>query len=308
MDDNKLYYLVKVGDKYTFLRDVLVSHMQVSHALLTKLKQQNKIMVNGQVTYTNYRLSAGDKVTVDISLNEQNHIMPENIPLEIIYEDPDLMVINKPPGLAVHPSKGISGGTLANAVAYYWAGQGQSRLFRPINRLDKDTSGLILIGKSKFAHQAVFRQQQRGTIRRTYLAIVHGIIPADTGCINQPIAHLDPGTPVRTVDFSGQPAATNFMVLKRFGDYTMLSLTLDTGRTHQIRVHFSEAGHPICGDTLYGQPSSMIDRQALHAYQLRFEQPRTGQALNFEAALPLDIVNLIESLNYSDACKRDLGE
>lgn len=296
MNDDTLDYIVTIGDKHTFLRDVLVSQMQVSHALLTKLKSQHKIMVNGQVTYTNYRLKAGDIVTVNISLDEQNQIAPEYIPLDIVYEDPDLMVINKPAGLAVHPSKGIWGGTLANAVAYYWVQQGKSLLFRPINRLDKDTSGLIVIGKSKFAHQAIFRQQQRGTINRTYLAIVHGVIQDDSGCINQPIAHNDPSGPARTVDLSGKPAITNFTVLKRFEDNTLLSLTLETGRTHQIRVHLSQSGYPICGDTLYGNPSSLIQRQALHAYQLTFQQPRTGITLNLEAALPLDFASLLESL------------
>ncbi|PKM78017.1 MAG: RluA family pseudouridine synthase [Firmicutes bacterium HGW-Firmicutes-15] len=296
MNDNVLLYVVKAADKYIYLRDVLISQMQVSHSLLIKLKLQHKIMVNGQVTYTNYRLQEGDLVTADISLDEQNHIIPEDIPLDIVYEDPDLLAINKPPGLAVHPSKGIFEGTLANAVTYYWIKQGKSLLFRPINRLDKDTSGLILIGKSQFAHQAIFRQQKLGTIRRTYLAVVKGIIDEDSGCINKPIAHIYPNSCARTIDLSGKPAVTNYTVLKRFRDFTLLSLTLDTGRTHQIRVHLSQSGYPICGDTLYGQPSSLISRQALHAFQLTFQQPRTGTTLQFEAALPLDIAKLLESL------------
>ncbi len=299
MNDNILDYMVKPADKYIFLRDVLISHMQVSHSLLIKLKLQHKIMVNGQVTYTNYRLHAGDLVTVNITLDEQNHIVPEDIPLDIIYEDSDLLVINKPPGLAVHPSKGILKGTLANAVTHYWLQQGKSLLFRPINRLDKDTSGLILIGKSQYAHQAIFRQQKQGTIRRTYLAVVEGIIHEDYGCINQPIAHIDPRFCTRTVDLSGKPAVTNYVVLKRFKGLTLLSLTLDTGRTHQIRVHLSQSGYPICGDALYGKPSPFIGRQALHAYQLTFQQPRTGTTLQFEAALPLDIAKLLESLRLN---------
>ena len=296
MNDNILDYVVKPADKYIFLRDVLISHMQVSHSLLIKLKLQHKIMVNDQVTYTNYRLQAGDLVTVDITLDEQNHIVPEDIPLDIVYEDPDLLVINKPPGLAVHPSKGILEGTLANAVTHYWVQQGKSLLFRPINRLDKDTSGLILIGKSQYAHPAIFRQQKQGSIRRTYLAVVKGIIHEDSGYINQPIAHIDPHCCVRTVDLSGKPAVTNYIVLKRFRDFTLLSLTLETGRTHQIRVHLSQSGFPIMGDVLYGKPSPFIGRQALHAFRLVFQQPRTGKNLQFEATLPLDIAKLLESL------------
>jgi RluA family pseudouridine synthase len=297
MNYNFLHYVVKSADKYIYLRDVLISQMQVSHSLLTKLKLQHKIMVNGQVTFTDYRLQEGDLVTVDINLAEQSHIMPEDIPLEIVYEDPDLLVVNKPPGMAVHPSKGILGGTLANAVTHYWAQQGKSLLFRPINRLDKDTSGLILIGKSQYAHQAIFRQQQSGTIHRTYLAVVEGIIREESGCINQPIARLDPHHCARTVDESGKPAVTNYIVLKRFPGFTLVSLTLETGRTHQIRVHLSQSGYPICGDTLYGKPSSLINRQALHAFQLSLQLPRTGTNVNFEAALPLDIAKLLESQN-----------
>jgi 23S rRNA pseudouridine1911/1915/1917 synthase len=250
MNDNILSYIVTIGDKHTYLRDVLISHMQLSHALLSKLKFQNKIMVNGLPTHTNYRLKAGDVINVDISLDEQSEIVPENIPLDIVYEDPDLMVINKPSDMAVHPSKGILGGTLANAVVHYWAAQEKSLLFRPINRLDKDTSGLILVGKSQYAHQAIFRQQKRGTIHRTYIAVVEGIIHEDTGSVNKPIARLDPCSPARTVDETGKPAVTNWAVLKRFRNHTLLSLTLGTGRTHQIRVHLSYLGFPICGDIL----------------------------------------------------------
>jgi len=296
MDGNILTYIVKPEDNFVFLREVLKSHMQLSHSLLTKLKLQNKIKVNGQVTLTNYRLQAGDEVTVDIDLEEQNTITPENMPLAVVYEDLDFLVINKPPGLAVHPVKGIHGGTLANAVTYYWMQQGKFILFRPINRLDKNTSGLILIGKSQYAHQAVFRQQKQRTISRKYQAVVEGVIPEDSGCINMPIAHIDPRCCARAVDPSGKPALTSFTVLKRYKDFTLLSLTLGTGRTHPIRVHLSQSGYPICGDALYGSTSPLITRQALHAGHLSFQQPRTGSSLQFEAPLPLDILKLLENL------------
>ncbi len=297
MNDNTLSYVVDPQDHYIYLRDVLKSHMQISHSLLTKLKLQNKIRVNGQVTLTNYRLQADDQVTVDIDLEEENTIEPEDIPLDIVYEDIDLLVINKPPGLAVHPVKGIFGGTLANAVTYYWGQQGRSMLFRPINRLDKDTSGLILIGKSQYAHQAIFRQQKQGTVSRKYQALVEGMIQEDSGCINLPIAHLDPRFCARTIDLSGKQAITNYLVLNRYEGFTLLSLTLGTGRTHQIRVHLSQAGYPICGDVLYGSPSPLISRQALHAGQLALKQPRTGARLHFETPLPPDMVRLLEYLN-----------
>ncbi len=297
MNDNILSYIVNPGDDYVYLRDVMKTHLKLSHSLLTRLKQQNKIRVNGQISLTNYRLQAGDKVTVDIGLEEENTIEPEYIPLDILYEDQDLLIINKPPGLAVHPVKGISGGTLANAVTYYWTQQGRSVLFRPINRLDKNTSGLILIGKSQYAHQAIFRQQKQGTICRKYQALVDGVVQEDSGCINLPIAHPDPRLCSRAVDPSGKPAITTYQVLHRFKEYTLLSLTLGTGRTHQIRVHLSQAGYPICGDILYGNSSLLINRQALHAGQLTLQQPRTGAVLHFETSLPKDMLELIEYLS-----------
>jgi 23S rRNA pseudouridine1911/1915/1917 synthase len=296
MRENQLSYLIKPGDGYVFLREILISQMKISHSLLVKLKAQQKILVNDQPRFTNYRLQAGDLITVDLGLEEENNIPPQDIPLDIVYEDQDLLVINKAPGLAVHPVKGISDGTLANAVTYYWAQQGQSLVFRPINRLDKNTSGLILIGKSQYAHQAIFRQQQKHSMQRNYQAVVQGNVASDNGRIDLPIAHLDLSRSARTVDPSGKPAVTNFRVVKRFAGFTLLSLSLETGRTHQIRVHLSQAGHPICGDILYGQASPFIARQALHAGHLTLAHPRSGVPLQFDVSLPPDMLKLLEKL------------
>ena len=296
MDEDFLTYAVQANDKYVYLREVLLSQMQLSHSLLTKLKAQEKIKVNGEVTWSDYRLQPGDLVTVEISLYEENSIEAQDLPLNIVYEDPEILVINKAPNMAVHPVTGIPDGTLANAVSYYWAQQGKSILFRPINRLDKNTSGLMVIGKSQYAHQAMFRQQQLGGIHRSYQAIVEGTVEADRGCINLPIARMDPFRFERSVDPSGKAAVTHFQVVKRYKGYTLLALRLETGRTHQIRVHLSNAGYPICGDFLYGKSSLFINRQALHAGKLSFQQPRTGIPLQFEAPLPLDMIRLLEEL------------
>ncbi|MGE5405297.1 MAG: RluA family pseudouridine synthase, partial [Candidatus Saccharibacteria bacterium] len=182
------------------------------------------------------------------------------------------------------------------AVTYYYEEQGLSALFRPINRLDKDTSGLILIGKNKFAHQAVFQQQKKGTVKREYKAIVEGIVEENNGRIEAPIALKDPELRERIVDASGAPAITNYTVVERFPRHSLLELRLETGRTHQIRVHLAHIGYPIVGDTLYGQPSPLISRQALHAFRLAFTQPKAGQLLTFEAPLPEDMAKLLDSV------------
>lgn len=296
MENHELRYVVKPDDKYIFLREIVKKEMHLSRALIINLKQQKKILVNGMVTLTNYRLKPGDIVSVDITLKEESSVMPEYMPLDIVYEDQDLLLINKPPHLAVHPSKGLGAGTLANAVIYYWQAQGKSLLFRPINRLDRDTSGLILIGKSQYAHQAIANQQKKGTIHREYQAVVEGVIADDQGCIDLPIARKDPELRERIIDVTGKAAYTSYQVLKRYPNHTLLSLLLGTGRTHQIRVHLSHIGHPICGDELYGTPSALIGRQALHAGKLNFIQPRTDQTLQFEVPLPADIQQLLNQI------------
>ncbi|NLV17106.1 MAG: RluA family pseudouridine synthase [Syntrophomonadaceae bacterium] len=295
-DHNTLIYIADPADKYVFLREILTNHLKLSHSLQVKLKAHNKIKVNGQATLTNYKLRPGDIVTVDISLEEKNEIRPIPFPIDVVYEDPDCLVINKPPGIAVHSQRGGTDITLANAVTHYWAEQGRSILFRPINRLDKETSGLVLIGKSQYAHQAIFRQQSAGAITRKYLAVVEGTMVPNIGSIDLPITQPDPDLRPRTVDPSGRRALTYFTVLKRLRGFTLLSLTLGTGRTHQIRVHLSHIGHPICGDDLYGRPSPLIGRQALHAAQLSFIQPRTGRELHLEAPVPSDIAKLLTEL------------
>lgn len=299
MKERELYYSVQDGDPCVFLRDVLKSRLGISHSLLNRLKIEQRIRVNGQVARTNYRLQAGDLVSVDIALEEQNRIEPVQTPLDIVYEDADLLLVNKGPGLAVIPrGRASSEPTLANGVSFYWMRQGVSCLFRPINRLDRDTSGLILIGKSQYAHQAIFRQMRQGILSRTYLAVVEGSPPQEAGCIDLPIAHLDPqNSAQRSVDKAGKQAVTYYTVLQRRGGSSVLSLTLATGRTHQIRVHLSHLGCPLFGDALYGQASALIERQALHASRLRFNQPRTGKLLEFEAPLPDDIELLLERLS-----------
>jgi len=284
-----LTYTAEAQDQNTFLRDLLASKLSLSHSLVVRLKHQNKIQVNGQLVYTDYLIHAGDLVTVDIDLIEENKIIPESIPLAIVYEDEDFVAVNKPTGMSIHPSHLGGTGTLANAVTYHWQGLGKNILFRPINRLDKDTSGLVLIGKSQFAHQGIFNQLKQHTLNRRYIALVEGSMTIDHGRIDQPITRLDDHKRRRTVHPTGQSAITHYQVLARYPDHTLVSLKLETGRTHQIRVHLHYIGHPISGDLLYGFASPFIKRQALHADRLRFTHPRSGKEITIEIPLAKDI-------------------
>lgn len=306
MKNTQLIYTAGFSDQDTFLRDILSSKLSLSRSLVIKLKQQNKIKINGHLAHTNYRIKAGDMVTIDMELAEENKIIPEPIPLDIIYEDTDFLVINKPAGMSTHPSRLGSTGTLANAVTYYQQSQGRNTLFRPINRLDKDTSGLILIGNSQFAHQGVFNQIKGRSLERRYMALVEGVIEKGRGCIDFPIARQEDNSRQRIIRPDGDPAVTHYEVLERYQAHTLISLRLETGRTHQIRVHLSAIGHPICGDLLYGSASPLIARQALHAYKLRFRHPRSGEEVLLEVPLAGDIQAAVEHIALSNETKFNL--
>lgn len=295
---NMLEYTVQPGDGCVFLRDVFKRQLQVSRSLLKKLKYQERITVNGRIARTDYRLQAGDRVEADIGLVEACPFAPQYLPLRIVYEDCDFLAVDKPPGLKTHPNHYPQEMTLAHAVAYYLEEQGLKCRFRPASRLDKDTSGLVLVGKSQFAHQAIAWQRKKGLVSRRYEAIVEGTVSGADGRIDLPIAHLEPEkSPRRSVDARGRAAITNYLVKQHWNGHTRLELSLETGRTHQIRVHLSHCGYPICGDRLYGSSSPLIDRQALHAAELSFIQPRTGLRIECSSPLPADMQKLIAVLN-----------
>ncbi|MDS1029007.1 RluA family pseudouridine synthase [Bacillota bacterium LX-D] len=294
-------YVVKAEDKDLTIAEIILKRLQISHSLLVKLKQQQKITVNGNQVFTNYLVKPGEIVQIDLNLIEENQISAENIPLDIVYSDDDFLVINKPAGMPVHPSRRHQSATLANAVAYYWQQQNKHLLFRPISRLDKDTSGLILIGQNQFAHQGLAKQLSQKQVLRAYVALVEGNIKTEAGTINFPIGRKEGSSIERTVLLDsnsdrGQTAVTHYRVLQQFKGYTLLALQLETGRTHQIRVHLSYLGHPLCGDTLYGGSSTLIGRQALHADKLSFLHPRFKQKLNFSIPLPTDMIKAINLL------------
>jgi 23S rRNA pseudouridine1911/1915/1917 synthase len=302
MQPMPLTWIVEPRDDGRSLKELLYSRLLLSHSLVVKLKQQQKIAVNRRPVFTNYRLRDGDLISVDLDLGEQSAILPEAVPLKIIYEDEDVLVVDKPAGMPVHPSnKRCQTGTLANAVTYYWRQSGHNSLFRPINRLDKDTSGLVLIGKNQFAHQSIFRQQQKQRVERCYYALVEGALMPEQGRIDEPIARLEDRSRKRIIAPYGQPAVTNYVVLERYLQHALLQLHPETGRTHQIRLHLSFAGYPVCGDELYGRCSPLIARQALHAGEIAFNHPRTGCTITLTASLPDDLQAALIALQQQDA-------
>ncbi|MEZ0116757.1 UNVERIFIED_ORG: 23S rRNA pseudouridine1911/1915/1917 synthase [Heyndrickxia coagulans] len=258
------------------------------------------ITVNGKKEKANYRLQTGDLVEIEVPEPELPDIEPEDLHLDIYYEDADVLVVNKPKGMVVHPSNGHFTGTLVNGLMYHCKDlSGINGVLRPgiVHRIDKDTSGLLMVAKNDYAHEKLAAQLSEKTVTRKYFALVHGNIPHEAGTIDAPIGR-DPADRQRmAVVDNGKDAVTHFRVLERFERFTFIECRLETGRTHQIRVHMKYIGHPLAGDPKYG-PKKTIDfgGQALHAGVLGFRHPRTGETLTFEAPLPNDFAHLLNTL------------
>lgn len=258
------------------------------------------VKVNDVEVKTKYKCQEGDVITWSIPAPKPLEVEAENIPLDIIYEDSDVIVVNKPKGMVVHPSAGHSGGTLVNALLYHCDDlSGINDIERPgiVHRIDKDTSGLLVVAKNDVAHTSLAEQLSNKTVERKYEAIVHGIIEHETGLIDAPIAR-DPKDRQRMgIVNNGRPAVTHFSVLNRFTNFTHVECQLETGRTHQIRVHFKYIGYPLVGDPKYGQRKTLdVDGQALHAKSLGFSHPRTNEWLKFEVEPPKIFTEVLEQI------------
>lgn len=273
------------------LRDFLRRWHGVSRTLLTRLRQADGIRVNGQPRRTVDPVRDGDQVVLSLHEAPSPVVAPEPMELAVVYQDEDVLVVDKPPGLVVHPARGYRQGTLANGVAHHLARLGLAVPVRPINRLDRDTSGLIAFACNPWAQQAL-----AGRLDRGYLAVVHGRVVPAAGTVDAPIRPV-PGHPVqREVHPDGQAARTHFRVRAYYAAATVVELALATGRTHQIRVHLAHLGHPLLGDDLYGGSRELIGRQALHAFRLDFRQPRTGAPVSLTTPLPPDLTDLLRRL------------
>lgn len=260
-----------------------------------------KVLVNGQVVKSNYKLNIGDHIELSVPEPEAVDLQPEPIPIEVVYEDRDVIVVNKQRGLVVHPAPGHSSGTLVNALMYHCKDlSGINGELRPgiVHRIDKDTSGLLMAAKNDKAHASLAAQLKDHSVTRRYLALVHGNLSHDQGTVDAPIGRDTNDRKMFAVtERNSKHAVTHFMVLERFGDYTLLELKLETGRTHQIRVHMKFIGHPLVGDPMYGRNKGIrMDGQALHAAVLGFVHPSSGEYLEFSAPLPEDIEDVLASL------------
>lgn len=248
------------------------------------------VTVNGKAVKGNYKVRENDEITVTIPEPEELDIQPEDMNLEIYYEDADVLVVNKPRGMVVHPAPGHTSGTLVNGLMHHCTDlSGINGVMRPgiVHCIDKDTSGLLMVAKNDMAHESLVNQLVAKTVTRRYKAIVHGVIPHDKGTIDAPIARDKKERQSMTVDENGKHAVTHFQVLERFKDFTLVECRLETGRTHQIRVHMKYIGYPLAGDPKYGPKKTLdMNGQALHAGILGFDHPRTGEYIQFEAPIP----------------------
>ncbi len=273
----------------TTISDYLKS-LRYSQGLIAHLKRTpNGIVKNGVWTYTRDTLVPGDILTICLVEQESSdHITPIELPLHIVYEDEDLMIINKPANMPIHPSQGNYENTLANAVAWYYRKQGESFVYRCINRLDRDTTGLLILAKHAYSAALLSHMVGNRGIHREYLAVTTGELPPH-GTICAPIGRVVGSTIEREVREDGDYACTHYARLEHKNGYSLASIHLETGRTHQIRVHMKSIGHPLPGDFLYNPDYRMINRQALHSHKLSFLHPITGKQLTFTASLPDDM-------------------
>ena len=290
----ELNYIIKKSE--LSIKQILKEHFQMSDRYILKLKNNKCILVNGLPVFINHPIHVGDTLTIKDNISEEspNIISNENILLNIIYEDNYLLVVNKPTNLPVHPSVLHYNDSLSNAVKAYFEKINLKRKIHPVNRLDKDTSGIVIFAKNEYIQECLIKQMKNGTFQKFYIALLTGSLENESGTIDFPIARKPGSIMERIVSADGEIAITNYKVIKHLNNMTQVEFSLKTGRTHQLRVHSKHIGHPIVGDSLYGTSSTLINRQALHAYKIEFIHPISKTVLCLTAPLPEDIKSVIE--------------
>jgi 23S rRNA pseudouridine1911/1915/1917 synthase len=305
----KFKYIVKPEDAGKTIKHILKKNFNFSERLIKRLKLNHRIHCNSYSVYVNFLVNNEDIVEVDLDFFEEcEDILAENIPLDILFEDDCLLVLNKPPFIVVHPTSTHQSGTIANGVLYYMRSQGLMRKIRPVSRLDRDTTGIIVFAKNEYIQECLIRQMKEKTFTKEYMGIVHGHVSPASGTINLPIDRKPESIMLRHISDSGSSAVTHYEVLKRLHNATLLKFNLETGRTHQIRVHCQAIGHPLIGDTLYPYlagivppfvPQSafdLINRQALHSFKVSFTHPYLLNKVELTAPLPNDFKTLLSLL------------
>lgn len=291
--------MIRVEEEQTMRLDAyLALKLNLSRSKVQKLIKEEKVLVNNKVVNSNYLVKLNDEILVNDELNYEINVEPENIPIDIVYEDDDLLVINKTSGMVVHPAPGHYTKTLVNALLYRFnLTSGEKTRPGIVHRLDKDTSGLMLVAKNEETHEKLSEMISKKEVERHYLAIIEGVIKHDTGTIDAPIGR-DPNNrqKMKVTDVNAKEAITHFKVLERFKNNTLLECILETGRTHQIRVHLSYINHPVVNDPLYGRGKCSEFGQMLHSTSIKFHHPRSGKELFFKVDPPLEFMQKLNEL------------
>ena len=285
-------------NKYVNVKQVLKEYFEISDRLLLKLKKNQRIFLNDEKVFVNAPVNINDTILVDLDFKEETeNIHPTKMKLDILYEDASLLIINKPFGIPVHPSILHFEDSLSNGVKFYFNSINLYKKIRPVNRLDKDTSGIVIFVKNEYIQEALIRQMKNNTFKKEYLSILEGHLEKPYGTIDTPIARKEGSIIEREINSNGEKAVTHYELIKHFTknnkELSLVKFTLETGRTHQIRLHSKYINHPIIGDSLYGSSSDLIPRQALHAYKITFVHPNSKKTICLETDLPEDMKKII---------------